>query len=245
VPTQPRLDVKNPVNKFLKALFVWEKSDLFALKSYSQEGEDMILRRIFEGRTTSKFYVDVGAHHPYRFSNTYFFYKQGWNGINIDAMPDSMKAFTQERARDINLEIAIAKKREVLKYTQFNISALNSFSQDLIEARKSLPSVNVIAEKEIEAYPLATVLSNYLPSGQAIAFLSIDVEGLDLQVLESNDWSRFRPYVVLVEIQQSSLHSIQNSPIYQYIVDQDYYLYAKAFHTVFFISKEYWSEYFN
>jgi hypothetical protein len=58
----------------------------YSKKSYSQEGEDMILNRIFEFRN-SGFYIDVGAHHPMRFSNTYFFYRKGWRGINIDAMP--------------------------------------------------------------------------------------------------------------------------------------------------------------
>jgi len=76
--------------------------DGYALKSYSQEGEDMILRRLFEKQLTG-FYVDVGAHHPKRFSNTYFFYKQGWHGINIDAMPGSMKLFEKIRPRDILL----------------------------------------------------------------------------------------------------------------------------------------------
>lgn len=51
------------------------------------------------------FYVDVGAHHPMRFSNTYFFYRMGWSGINIDAMPGSMKEFKKYRRRDINLEL--------------------------------------------------------------------------------------------------------------------------------------------
>ena len=48
--------------------------DGYSLKSYSQEGEDMILRRLFE-KQIQGFYVDVGAHHPKRFSNTYYFYK--------------------------------------------------------------------------------------------------------------------------------------------------------------------------
>lgn len=74
----------------------------FSTRSYSQEGEDMILRRIF-GSQTSGFYIDVGAHHPKRFSNTYFFYKKGWAGINIDAMPGSMKAFQKVRYRDIEI----------------------------------------------------------------------------------------------------------------------------------------------
>jgi len=70
--------------------------DKYALKSYSQEGEDMILRRIFEDNETG-FYVDVGAHHPARFSNTNYFYKRGWRGLNIDAMPGSMSKFKKYR----------------------------------------------------------------------------------------------------------------------------------------------------
>ncbi|NJL53867.1 MAG: FkbM family methyltransferase [Leptolyngbyaceae cyanobacterium RM2_2_4] len=203
----------------------------------------MVLRRIFEGRTISKFYVDVGAHHPRRFSNTYFFYQQGWSGINIDAMPGSMSLFEAERQRDINLEMPVAKKQAALTYTQFNEPALNSFSEELVLARTSLPSVKVIATQKMEAYPLAKILDQHLPSGQEIAFLSIDVEGLDLQVLQSNDWQKYRPNVVLVEIQKSSLHKIQSEPIYQYMLEHRYYLYAKAFHTAFFTSEEYWERF--
>ena len=60
----------------------------FSVRSYSQEGEDMILRRIF-GDKRLGFYVDVGAHDPRRFSNTYYFYKRGWRGINIEPRPGS------------------------------------------------------------------------------------------------------------------------------------------------------------
>ena len=74
--------------------------------SYSQEGEDRILQRLFENQTPG-FYVDIGAHHPRRFSNTYIFYKQGWRGINVDATPGSMFLFRVFRKRDINLEIAV------------------------------------------------------------------------------------------------------------------------------------------
>ena len=71
------------------SFFTW---DPWANYSWSQEGEDRILYRIFEQQPVG-FYVDVGAHHPKRFSNTYFFYRRGWRGINIDAMPGSMKNF--------------------------------------------------------------------------------------------------------------------------------------------------------
>ncbi|HWR59941.1 MAG TPA: FkbM family methyltransferase, partial [Thermodesulfovibrionales bacterium] len=101
----------------------------FRTWSYSQEGEDLILRRIFSN-ITNGFYVDIGAHHPKRFSNTYLFYRQGWCGINIDAMPGSMKLFNKFRPRDINLEFAVANGNNKMTYYEFNLPALNSFSKD-------------------------------------------------------------------------------------------------------------------
>src|SRR5690349_18351333 len=77
-------------------------------RSYSQEGEDMVLRRVFEHKAHG-FYVDVGAHHPMRFSNTYFFYRRGWRGINIDARPGSKREFDRARPRDINVECGVAQ----------------------------------------------------------------------------------------------------------------------------------------
>lgn len=78
------------------------------LQTYSQEGEDAILRRLFE-LTDKGFYIDIGAHHPQRFSNTYFFYLKGWNGINIEPRPGSSQLFNELRPRDINLELGISQ----------------------------------------------------------------------------------------------------------------------------------------
>jgi len=106
-------------NKYYDILYAIKNSLFWKFKriSYSQEGEDLILERFFEGMNTG-FYVDVGAFHPKRFSNTYIFYKKGWHGINIDARPGSMKLFNFVRPRDINLEIPISneKKRANLLY---------------------------------------------------------------------------------------------------------------------------------
>ena len=74
----------------------------FGSLCYSQEGEDMILGKIFSGQKHG-FYVDVGAHHPLRFSNTYLFYLKGWRGINIDAMPGSMVACSSGSLAKISL----------------------------------------------------------------------------------------------------------------------------------------------
>ena len=77
--------------------------------SYSQEGEDMVLRSFFEGKKNYKgFYIDVGAHHPYRYSNTLYFYKKGWCGINIEPTPGAIKTFNFFRRRYININFGIS-----------------------------------------------------------------------------------------------------------------------------------------
>ena len=211
--------------------------DGFSLKSYSQEGEDMILRRLFEKQKTG-FYVDVGAHHPKRFSNTFFFYKKGWSGINIDAMPNSMRLFNEIRPRDTNLEIPISDKKQKLKYYMFNEPALNGFSKELAEKRDGKDDYKIISEKDMETSTLEEIFEKHLPHGQEIDFMSIDVEWLDFQVLKSNNWRRFRPKFVLVEILGSSINDVTNSKEYKYLAGFEYEIFAKAVNTVIFRRKD-------
>jgi FkbM family methyltransferase len=215
--------------------------DVYSLKSYSQEGEDMILRRLFEKQHIG-FYIDVGAHHPKRFSNTYFFYKKGWNGINIDAMPESMKPFDKIRSRDINIEKPVSDKKQVLTYYAFNEPALNGFSKELSEERNGKGNNFVEFTKDIETSTLEEILDNHLPINQQIDFLSIDVEGLDFMVLKSNNFDKYKPKVILIEILGSSLSNIEENEITKFLRDFNYSVYEKALNNVIFISEEFYKE---
>lgn len=206
--------------------------DGYATKSYSQEGEDMILRRLFEGQK-SGFYVDVGAHHPQRFSNTYFFYKMGWRGINIDAMPGIMASFNRLRPRDINIEKPVSDQKQILTYYAFNEPALNSFSKELTDLYTS-KGFQLIFQKNLETSTLEEILNANLPENQSIDFLSVDVEGLDLQVLQSNNWDRFSPRFVLVEILNASFAELDKSDLAVFMKSKGYRLHAKSENTVFF-----------
>lgn len=219
--------------------------DAYALKSYSQEGEDMILRRLFEKQKMG-FYVDVGAHHPKRFSNTYFFYKQGWNGINIDAMPNSMKLFNKIRPRDINIEKPVSEKKQVLTYYAFNEPALNGFSKNLSQERASKDNDNhIIFEKNIETSTLEEILDENLPKNHQIDFLSIDVEGLDFMVLKSNDFEKYKPKVILIEILGNRFSDIENNEIAEFLKQYNYSVYAKAVNTVIFAENSFLEERYN
>lgn len=224
-----------PVKKFVKFLFSCITWDEWLVQSWSQQGEDQVLQGIFKKK--SGFYVDVGAHHPKRFSNTFLFYKRGWRGINIDAMPDSMRAFNKVRPRDINLEIGVGEERGKIDYYVFNEPALNGFSQDLSQQRHNSNSNYTIKRIiKVNVMPLKEVLDNYLPDGQIIDFMTIDVEGYDYQVLKSNDWSKYRPTFVLVEMIgiDCSLLKLHQSEIGEFMVGVGYCIFGKSYNTVFF-----------
>ena len=215
--------------------------DGYVSKSYSQEGEDMILRRLFESQERG-FYVDVGAHHPMRFSNTYFFYKKGWKGINIDAMPGSMKLFQKFRPKDINIEKPVSDKKQILTYYAFNESALNGFSKELSEKRDRQENYFIQFTKDIETATLEEILDENLPQNQEIDFLSIDVEGLDFMVLKSNNFGKYKPKVILIEIFKSTLSDIEGNEISDFLKEKNYSIYAKSINTVIFIENNYLNE---
>jgi FkbM family methyltransferase len=206
-----------------------------SFNSYSQDGEDMVLRSFFEGKKNYKgFFVDVGAHHPYRYSNTLYFYKKGWKGINIEPTPGAIKAFSIFRKRDINLNIGISDKSGKLLFYCFNEPALNGFSKELSEERNNTSDkYKITKEIEVETHPLSYVLDKYLPQNQQIDILSIDVEGLDLMVLRSNDWNKYKPLFVLVE-DNIDFANLPQSEIYSFLVEKGYQMVAKTHRTMFF-----------
>jgi FkbM family methyltransferase len=208
--------------------------DTYQQKSWAQEGEDLILERYFASQREG-FYVDVGAHHPLRFSNTYKFYKRGWQGINIDAMPNSMVEFNKLRSRDINIEVPVSADSKILPYYIFNEPALNGFDAELSRERNQAKNNYFIERTEdLQTRRLSEILDEHLRKGQKIDFLSIDVEGFDLEVLKSNDWQKYRPEIVLVELFGESLSAVIDSDINQYLTHRDYELYAKTINTVFY-----------
>jgi len=209
---------------------------IFINKSYSQEGEDLLIKRYFEEKKNKLFYVDVGAHHPKRFSNTYIFYTRGWRGINVDAMPDSMNLFKEIRPNDINLEVGVSDENiEELKYFIFNESALNTFSEEVAKERDGLYSYKIINAVKVPIKRIQDILEEYLPKNQRIDFMNIDVEGLDLKVLKSNNWEKYRPQVIVIE--SSHLLTMQehlDAEISQFLKKKNYSFIGKTFKTLFF-----------
>ncbi len=221
-----------PVKKFWRILRS-EYLQSHLVESYAQEGEDLILQRLLDNQGQG-FYVDVGAHHPKRFSNTYLLYKRGWSGINIDATPGSMRAFGRQRPRDINLEIAVANNPATLTFYIFDDPALNTFDEALAHDRNATTAFRIVDQKRIPTRRLRDILAEYLPADRSIDVLSIDAEGFDFDVLQSNDWEKFRPRYVLVECLELTGWQSAADPVYQWMGEMEYIPVAKTVNTTIF-----------
>jgi FkbM family methyltransferase len=215
------------------------RHDLFerrGKRSYAQEGEDRILRRIFERRPQG-FYVDVGAHHPTRFSNTHLFYTLGWRGINIEPSAEAIARFERLRPRDINVAAAVAEREGDATYYLFDEPALNTLDRALAEERERTTPYRIVGQRKLDVTTLAALLRRWLPAQTHIDFLSVDVEGLDLGVLRSSDWQTYRPDVVLVEALGTAGPALFESELHLFLDSVGYRWIARTLNTLFYVER--------
>lgn len=202
--------------------------------SFSQEGEDRVLYSILRGQQKG-FYVDVGAHHPQRFSNTNLFYLMGWEGINIDASQEAIKLFKEDRKRDINLNMGVGLKSEQKEFIIFDEPAVNTFNKDVAKDKLKNTKFKIKERKMIQILPLSKILKKYMPKGKKIDFISIDVEGNDFEVLKSNDWKLFKPKYILVEIFGGyTMKAVTTDRVTKFLDQQGYQPIAKTLNTVIY-----------
>lgn len=163
--------------------------------SFSQKGEDLILEKIFK-RKNKGFYIDVGANDPNIFNNTKKFYLRGWRGINVEPNPILLEKFRVDRKRDINLNVGIGRKSGFASFFEFEISSISTFSKKDKENKIKL-GYKLKGEFKVKIYRLEDIIRKF--HNKKVDFINIDTEGMDLEVLKSNNWKKFKPRVVCVE----------------------------------------------
>lgn len=155
---------------------------------YGQGLEDLYLWRIFGSRRDG-FYVDVGANDGCFLSNTYGLYRQGWRGLCIEPNPTSYAALSRRRPRDICLHVGVAAEEGQRVLT---------WAAGLSEGSSFLRPGGAAATETVPVRPLQRILEEYSVPRE-FDVLSVDVEGMELEVLRSLDWTVFRPRIVIVE----------------------------------------------
>jgi FkbM family methyltransferase len=163
--------------------------------SYAQNGEDVVLRRVFPSGHRG-LYIDVGANNPLEDTVTRYFYEQGWEGINIEP-GQIFSQIAQHRPRDVNLNCGLSNVVGAKTFYDF-IDFPGSSTYQEAEARSCLRDRALrCVEHSVPVTTLKAVCEEHVR--RTIDFISVDVEGLEREVIEGGDWDRYRPRVVVVE----------------------------------------------
>lgn len=202
----------------------------FPIESYSSFGEDRLILK-FLAKQPAGFYVDVGAHAPVDYSNTYALYQRGWRGIAIDPDPDAIDAFRRERPEDKALQVAIGTRPGKVTLHLFNDRSMNTVDTALFERTLANPRKRHLGDIVVERQTLAALLTEHVPAGSSIGFMNVDCEGADLDVLRSNDWARFHPALLAIEDLDLDLERVTESVIFRFLRPLGYRLVSHLHYT--------------
>ena len=171
----------------------------------SQYGQDRILNELYYKDKVGGIFVDIGAHDGETLSNTFYYEKAlAWKGLCIEPLP---KVFSQlERNRSCTLIKGAAWSENTTKtfrviegYSEMLSGLVDTYPQDHIDRIESetRQSAQTITDIDVECYnTLELLLQNNLTD---IDLLSIDVEGSELEILRSIDYSQIKIKVILAE----------------------------------------------
>ena len=198
------------------------------LTNGSQFGEGKFIISFFDKKYKGKF-VDIGCFHPTRHNNTYTMYKSGWHGINIDLNPLTIELFNFARVKDININAAISDQEETK--TLYFVDELNT--QNTLEANHLSFLKNhhnlkeeEISEQEVKTKKLDKILDSY--NFNDIDFMNIDVEGHELKILNSIDFSKYKIKFICIEmIDHNDQSKIVNEELNAILERNDYVLEKK------------------
>lgn len=209
-----------------------------AQMSFSQDAEDLLLCNIVNINKRG-FYIDIGALDPIRFSNTMLYYMNGWHGINIDAMPGSMKKFNKIRKRDINIEAGISSTGEDMILYVYEEPANNTFDKKIMEERRGI-NLLPIDEIKIPTYHIMELLEKFLEEKEEIEFLDIDIEGFDSTVISEWNFEKYIPKVIMFEKSNESGNA--SSDI---LNKEGYFVMASTIRNDIYVNKEYFDNRFK
>jgi FkbM family methyltransferase len=164
--------------------------------SYAQNLEDVILWRVLK-HIDQGYYIDVGAAWPNEHSITKAFYDHGWKGINVEPNPVFFHQLEESRPRDQNLCLAVSDREGNMVMNFLEGTGLSTLDDAI--ANEHLKAGWKLDRHEVQVTTLKSLWVQYVPVGQEVHFLKVDVEGLEEAVLRGNDWLNNRPWIVVVE----------------------------------------------
>ena len=230
---------KTNVFKFFYFYFQFLKAKFKPRLAYSHWGVDLIITKLLNSKNKG-IYIDVGCHHPFLNNHSYLLHKSGWEGINIDVDYNSIDMFNFFRKRDVNIQTAVTDhKGEVDLFFFHNRAAKNTISKEF--------GSNAKEQKKINSNTLNNIIQNSKFKNSKIDFVSIDVEGNEINVLNGFDLKKYKPKIILLEFilpnkkefYEKDINEITNSEIYKFLIKNDYKLINWNHDDLLFMSLDY------
>lgn len=219
----------------------------YHIKSYSQAGEDRVIAFLFHtlGIRNPR-YLDIGANHPDMLSNTYYFYRQGCRGVCVEPNPVLWENFSAKRPGDIVLNVGIGSQAEAtLPFYCFGPEAdgLSTFSEEQARRHELKYSCKVEKVLNVPVVEINSILREHF--GTPPDFMTIDVEGLDLEIIRSLDLSKHAPGVICAETHDIGADKMGKDPaIRDYLTANGYFLYADTYLNSIFLRQDYHERFF-
>ena len=227
------------IPKLFYFFFQYLKYRLKPRRLNSNWGVDLIVKDIFKNKKNG-IYVDVGCHHPLINNNTNLLNLMGWKGINIDLDFNSIDMFNYFRPKDHNIKIALSDKKGFSNlYFFHNRAAKNTITKSRGKGAKLIKQINIDT--------LDNVIKNCKFKIKNIDFVSIDVEGNELNVLKGLNFKKYKPKIIILEFirpnikefYQNDIKDITNSKIYKFMINKGYKLINWVHDDLIFVSKKY------
>ena len=210
--------------------FLYKKLKILRNSSKSEHlgeyGEDIFIRRFFKNEKTG-FYVDIGSYHPIKGSLTYYLFKKGWKGLNVDLSKVSVDLFKISRPNDYNINAAITDFDGETEY----------FESGAINQQNSLVSEKDKKKIKIKAYKLNTLLDDF--NILEIDYLNIDVEGNEFKVISTFDFEKFHPKLISIEQNIYNSEKIFDEECHKLLLAKNYFLASKIGVTCIYVDKKY------
>lgn len=208
---------------------------------YAQCGEDIVAGAIFDYLKHPKpTYLDIGAYQPVQMNNTFLFYIQGSRGVLVEPNPDLTPLLTNTRPGDAVLTVGIGTSgvRETLDYYRLSESSWNTFSREQADHCVKVSGGKVTLKEVVKTplVPINEVIAQHFPAG-APDFLSIDVEGLDLEILRTLDFDKHRPKVICVETIETGTNR-EKVETGQFLLGKGYAVRGGSFFNTIFVDKK-------
>ena len=208
--------------------------------SYAQFGEDIVADSVFwHLRIPKPLYLDIGAYDPKFLSNTYYFYKKGSSGVCVEPDPARRSAFRRIRPRDLCLSAGVgAADKDAVPFYVLSEPSLSTFDQKNAQQHEAAGKVQIRSVISVPVYSINTLIEQHLP--RCPDFLSVDVEGIDLEILQAMDFDRFRPAVICVETIDFYTQAKQ-LPVVDFLQTQGYRVQADTVINTILVDEQAWA----